>query len=99
MRFTRPLVTRRATRLPFDQRLVLNRWLLSLFEVASFDDLAQALDDPTLAGFDEDNVWRFHSALALRLVDREHFGDPGSRLTRSSSPTRRCTSWHGAMAR
>ncbi len=51
---------------------MLNQWLLSLFEVASFDDLAHALDDPTLEGFDEDNVSRFHSALALRLVDREH---------------------------
>jgi len=64
-------VSPRANRLRFDERLVLNQWLLSLFEVASFDDLAKGLDDPELEGFDDDNVSRLHHALALRLFDRE----------------------------
>ena len=63
-------MSRRAARLPFDQRLVLNQWLLGLFAVASFDDLAKGLDDPELEGFDDDNVSRFYHALAVRLFDR-----------------------------
>jgi hypothetical protein len=64
-------VSPRAARLRFDERLVLNQWMLSLFEVASFDDLAKGLDDPELEGFDDDNVSRLHHALAARLFDRE----------------------------
>lgn len=60
----------RANRLPFDQRLVLNQWLLSLFEVSSFDDLARLVDDPQLEGFDDEGISRFHHELALRLFDR-----------------------------
>ena len=63
-------VSPRANRLPFDQRLVLNQWLLSLFEVGSFDDLAKMLDDPELEGFDDEGTSRFHHALAMRLFDR-----------------------------
>ena len=66
------LVSPRGGRLPFDQRLVLNQWLLGLFEVGSFNDLARMLDDPQLEGFDEEGISRFHHALAMRLFDREH---------------------------
>jgi hypothetical protein len=61
----------RADRLPFDQRLVLHQWLLGLFEVASFDDLARTLSDPELEGFDDDGISRFHHALAMRMIDRQ----------------------------
>lgn len=64
-------MTPRASRIRFDQRLVLNQWLLSLFEVASFDDLANGLDDPQFEGFGDDNVSRLHHELALRLFDRQ----------------------------
>ena len=60
----------RAARLRFDERLVLNQWLLSLFEVASFDDLAVGLDDAQFEGLGDDNVSRLHHELALRLFDR-----------------------------
>jgi hypothetical protein len=60
-------VSPRGNRLRFDERLALNQWMLSLFEVASFDDLAKGLDDPELEGFDDDNVSRLHHALAARL--------------------------------
>ena len=61
----------RADRLPFAQRLVLHQWLLGLFEVASFDDLARTLSDPELEGFDDDGISRFHHALAMRMIDRQ----------------------------
>lgn len=56
--------------LKFDQKLVLNQWLLGLFEVGSFDELAQTLKNPALEGVTEDNVSRFHLALVNRTVDR-----------------------------
>jgi len=45
--------------LKFDQKLVLNQWILSLFEVSSFDQLSEGMKIPELEGFDEDNVSRF----------------------------------------
>ncbi len=58
-------------RLEFEDRLVLLQWVLSLFEVASFDELAEMLKEPWLEGFDEDNVSRLHRELAHRLFQRE----------------------------
>jgi hypothetical protein len=58
-------------RLKFDERLVLLQWMLGLFEVGSFDQLAEILKDPQLEGFDEDNVSRFHRELAHRRFERE----------------------------
>jgi hypothetical protein len=55
----------------FDKRLVLNRWMLHLFEVEHFDKLADTLKDPILEGFDEENVSRFHHVLRARLFERE----------------------------
>lgn len=51
--------------LRFEQRLVLNQWLLDLFGVASFERLAVNLKAPELEGFDEDNVSRFYHSLRL----------------------------------
>lgn len=45
--------------------------MLGLFEVASFDEIAELLKDPRLEGFDEDNVSRFARELTQRLFDRE----------------------------
>lgn len=61
-------------RLKFDQKLVLNQWLLDLFEVPSFDNLAEDLKDPSLEGFDEDNVSRFHHVIVARLFQRQELG-------------------------
>jgi len=57
--------------LKFDERLILYQWLLSLFEVSSFDRLAEGLKEPELEGFDEDNVTRFYHFLNARLFDRK----------------------------
>jgi len=51
--------------LRFDQRLVLNQWMLGLFGVRSFDQLARNLRDPECEGFDENNVSRFYHQLRL----------------------------------
>ena len=48
---------------PFAHKLVLNQWLLSLFEVGCFEDLAEHLRDENLEGLDEDNTHRFHYSL------------------------------------
>lgn len=56
--------------LKFDQRLVLNQWMLSLFEVDNFGQLAEMLKDSSLEGFDEDNISLFHHRLATRLFER-----------------------------
>jgi len=53
--------------LKFDQKLVLNQWILSLFEVSSFDQLSEGMKIPELEGFDEDNVSRFYHVLRARL--------------------------------
>lgn len=53
--------------LKFDQKLVLNQWILRLFEVSSFDHLAEGMKIPELEGFDEDNVSRFYHVLRARL--------------------------------
>jgi len=58
--------------LRFDQRLVLNQWLLSLFEVSDFETLADWLRPPELEGYDEENVSRFHRQLVLRLIQPKH---------------------------
>lgn len=56
--------------LKFDQRLVLNQWMLSLFEVDNSGQLAEMLKDSSLEGFDEDNISLFHHRLATRLFER-----------------------------
>ncbi|NOT00665.1 MAG: DEAD/DEAH box helicase family protein [Phycisphaerales bacterium] len=55
--------------LRFDQRLVLNRWLLHLFEVERFEQLAEGLKDPRLEGFDENNISRHAKAIVNRLFN------------------------------
>lgn len=53
--------------IPFNHKLVLNQWLLSLFGVERFDQLAEHLRDESLEGLDENNIHRFHHALCLHL--------------------------------
>ena len=52
---------------PFDRKLVLYRWLLGLFGVERFDQLAEHMRDEALEGLDENNIHRFHHALCLHL--------------------------------
>ena len=72
-----PATTTRRSRRPqapalrFDQRLVLNQWILGLFEEDSFIPLTEGLQDPALEGVDENNISRFHHVIAARLFDRQ----------------------------
>lgn len=54
---------------PFAYKLVLNQWLLSLFNAKRFEDLAEPLRNEVLEGLDENNVHRFHHALTAQLFN------------------------------
>src|SRR5439155_23448688 len=54
---------------PFPYKLVLHQWLLSLFNVQRFEDLAQHLRNEELEGLDENNIHRFHHALTAQLFN------------------------------
>lgn len=60
---------RTGTPVHFSHRLVLNQWILSLFGVADFEDLAELVRDEALEGMDENNIHRFHHALVNELPD------------------------------
>src|ERR1019366_10041955 len=69
-----PTTSRRARRpqapaLRFDQRLVLNQWILGLFEVDSFIPLTDGLHDTSKEGVDEKNISRFNHVIASRLFE------------------------------
>ena len=71
-----PSTNRRARKPPapalrFDQRLVLNQWILTLFEAESFIPLTEGLQDTALEGVDENNISRFHHVIAARLFQRK----------------------------
>ena len=53
----------------FPYKLVLNQWVLSLFNVERFEDLAEHLRNEALEGLDDNNIHRFHHALTAELVN------------------------------
>jgi len=55
--------------LKFDKRLVLNQWLLSLFEVKDIDALYGIMRDAS-EGYDENNVSRFYHRITEQLFER-----------------------------
>ena len=59
----------------FDQKLVLVRWMLSLFEVSTFEDLSADLKRLDLEGLDADNISHFHNQLVNRTVERQNLND------------------------
>lgn len=67
-----PSPRKRATgkpQIPFVHKLALNRWLLSLFDVQKFEQLADHLRNEKLEGLDENNVHHFHHALTAQLFN------------------------------
>ncbi len=54
---------------PFPYKLVLNQWLLSLFNVRRFEELAQYLRNEKLEGLDENNIHRYYHALTAQLFN------------------------------
>jgi len=61
--------TSRQPQVPFPRKLVLNQWLLSLFNVKHFEDLAEHLRHESLEGLDENQVHHFHHALTAQLFN------------------------------
>jgi Type III restriction enzyme, res subunit len=57
------------SQVPFAYKLVLNQWLLSLFNVKRFEDLAEHLRNEALEGLDENNIHHFHYALTGQLFN------------------------------
>jgi len=55
--------------LRFDKKLILNQWLLHLFECDTFEKLAEDLKDTALETLDENNISRFHQAIVTRLFN------------------------------
>ena len=67
-----PPTRRRANgrpQVPFVHKLALNQWLLSLFDVKRFEQLAEHLRNEKLEGMDENNVHHFHHALTAQLFN------------------------------
>ena len=62
-------VSRKRPQVPFVHKLVLNQWLLSLFNAKRFEELAEHLRDEALEGLDENNVHHFHHALTVELFN------------------------------
>ena len=63
---TRAKATSKKPQVAFAHKLVLNQWLLSLFNVERFEDLAEHLRNEALEGLDENNIHRFHHALTAQ---------------------------------
>ncbi len=61
--------TNNQPQVPFAYKLVLNQWVLSLFNVRSFEELAEHLRNEALEGLDENNVHRLHHALTAQLFN------------------------------
>ena len=61
--------SRRKPQVPFSYKLVLNQWILSLFNVNQFEELAEHLRNEALEGLDENNIHRFHHALTAELFN------------------------------
>ena len=53
----------------FVHKLVLNQWLLSLFDVKRFEQLAEILQNEKLEGMDENNVHHYHHVLTAQLFN------------------------------
>ena len=60
---------RRGPQVPFAYKLILTQWLLSLFNVERFEELAAELRDEGLEGVDENNIHRFYHAITSRHFD------------------------------
>ena len=60
--------TTNRSQVPFSDKLALNQWMLSLFNVEKFEALACIIRNEELEGLDENNIHRFHHALTSQLT-------------------------------
>ena len=66
---TKSKATSKKPKVAFNCKLVLNQWLLSLFNVKRFDELAEHLRNEALEGLDENNIHHFHHVLAAQFFN------------------------------
>ena len=74
-RSTQATLIPEAQPLRFDEKLVLNQWMLSLFEVTNLEKLADPLKATELETLDENNVSNFLHQLKLLWEYEEFPGD------------------------
>ena len=55
----------------FQERLVLNQWMLGLFDCASFELLAEHLNRDAMEGYDGENTSYFYTALIRNTLQRQ----------------------------
>ena len=55
----------------FENKLILQQWILKLLEVDDFSILQNWLKDPDLEGFDDENISYFHHTLVTHLANRK----------------------------
>ncbi len=77
-----------ARTIKFDRKLILNQWLLCIFEVKDFEALTEWLKDPALEGFDENNISHYCHVLRSRLIERKEL--PGDLLLAYDQNIVRC---------
>lgn len=58
-------------KMQLSDQLVLNQYMLHLFEVDTFEDLTKDMKESSLEEWDTDNVSRFYKHLSLRSYNRE----------------------------
>src|SRR5690625_3563876 len=58
------------SKIKLSNQLVLNQYMLHLFEVDSFEDLTKDMKDSSLEELDTDNISRFYKYISTKLVDR-----------------------------
>src|SRR6185312_10760247 len=61
--------SKKKAQVPFTYKLILNPWMLSLFGVKRFEDLAEHLRNEKLEGLDDNNIHHFHHALTSQLFN------------------------------
>ncbi|MEI6518835.1 MAG: DEAD/DEAH box helicase family protein [bacterium] len=61
--------TKNAVQTKFAYKLALNQWMLRLFDVERFEDIALHLREENLEGLDGDNIHYFYHALVLHFPD------------------------------
>ena len=60
---------KRKSQVPFSRKLILNKWLLSLFHAKSFEKLAEHLRDEKLEGLDQNNIHHLYHTLIAHNFD------------------------------
>lgn len=61
-------------KIQLSDQLILNQYILKLFEVDSLEQLTKDMKDSSLEELDTDNVSRYYKHLSTRLIERQELG-------------------------